>query len=119
VRRLMILAVLIGILIVGGGLTQQLIRDNGNLSLPTIQQTNDPNGDPAQMTPWKAEQLILVIMFILFSPMPPGLIPMAIGLLALFWFLDWQVKRVKLEKRPSAEKSPAVVEPQQTGVEST
>jgi hypothetical protein len=119
VKYFSILVVLILLLIVGGGLTQQLIRSNGNLSLPIIQQTTNPDGDPTQMTSWKAEQLLLVIMFILFSPLPPGLIPMAIGITALMWILDWQVRRSKAVKVSSRETKPATVEPKETRVEST
>jgi hypothetical protein len=120
VKYLSIIIVLVVVLIIGGGLTQQLARSNGGMNLPLIQQTNNPDGDPAQMTGWKAEQLFLVIMFILFSPFPPGLIPMAIGLVAVMWFLDWQVRSAKATKGPvSSEIRPATVEPQEKGVKST
>ena len=115
-----IIVVLILLLIIGGGLTQQLVRNSGNISLPVIQQTNNPDGDPTQITPWKAEQLLIVIMFILFSPLPPGLIPMAIGITALMWFLDWQVRRSKAQKgRAAPDTRPVKVEAQETKVEST
>ena len=119
-RRLSILIVLVLLLIIGGGLTQQLARNSGKVNLPTIQQTANPDGDPAQMTNWKAEQLFLIIMVILFSPFPPGLIPMAIGIMVVMWFLDWQVRRAKKSPpRSSSKSSPATVEARQTGVEST
>lgn len=107
-RRLGILIALVILLIVGGGLTSQLAARQGNIQLPVIRETDDPNASALDMTPWKAEQLLLVIMFILFSPFPPGIIPMAIGIMGLVWFLDWQVKSVRRKSGPTATPKPAV-----------
>ncbi|MEO8609745.1 MAG: hypothetical protein ABI690_17770 [Chloroflexota bacterium] len=100
-RRLVILAVLIVVLIVGGGLTSQLASSNSGPQLPVLKQTDNPDGSPETMTAWKAEQLVLIIMFLLFSPFPPGLIPMAIGIMVLMIVLDWGVKSSKKQKAAS------------------
>lgn len=118
-NRLVILAILIVVLIVGGGLTSQLASKSGSLPLPVLKQTDNPDGSPETMTSWKAEQLILLIGFLLFSPFPPGLIPMAIGIMVLMIILDWGVKSSKKSKGSSPGSSPVPVEPQQTGVESS
>jgi len=116
VRRLVILAVLVVVLIVGGGLTSQLASSNSGPPLPVLKQTDNPDGSPETMTSWKAEQLVLVIMFILFSPFPPGLIPMAIGIMVLMIVLDWGVKSSKKAKAASPGLA-TVPSEQQTGVE--
>jgi hypothetical protein len=116
VRRLVILAVLIVVLIVGGGLTSQLASSNSGPQLPVLKQTDNLDGSPETMTSWKAEQLVLVIMFILFSPFPPGLIPMAIGIMVLMIVLDWGVKSSKKAKGSSPGLA-TVSSEQQTGVE--
>ncbi len=118
-NRLVILAVLVVILIIGGGLTSQLASSGEGFQLPVLKQTDSPDGSPETMTSWKAEQLFLVIMFILFSPFPPGLIPMAIGIMVLMIVLDWGVKSSKKSKGPSPGSSPVPVEQKQTTVEST
>jgi len=118
VRRLIILAVLVVVLIAGGGLTSQLASGGSGFELPVLKQTNNPDGAPEAMTSWKAEQLVLVILFILFSPFPPGLIPMAIGIMVLMIVLDWGVKSSKKSKGAASASSPVPVDPQQAGVES-
>ena len=117
-RRLVILAILIGVLIVGGGITAQLASNSGGVPLPILKQTNNPDGSPETMTSWKAEQLVLVIMFILFSPFPPGLIPMAIGITVLMIILDWGVKSSKKSKGTSPGLT-TVPSEQPTSVESS
>lgn len=117
-RRLVILAVLIVVLIVGGGLTSQLASNSGGVELPVLKQTDNPDGSPETMTAWKAEQLVLVVMFLLFSPFPPGLIPMAIGIMVLMIVLDWGVKSTKKIKANSPGLS-TVSPDQQTSVESS
>lgn len=118
-RRLVFLAILVVILIVGGSLTSQLASSGEGFQLPILKQTDNPDGSPEVLTSWKAEQLFLVIMFILFSPFPPGLIPMAIGIMVLMIVLDWGVKSSKKTKGRSSEASPVPVEPQQASVESS
>jgi hypothetical protein len=115
---LVILAVLIVVLIVGGGLTSQLASSNSSFQLPVLKQTDNPDGSPETMTSWKAEQLVLVIMFILFSPFPPGLIPMAIGIMVLMIVLDWGVKSSKKIKGASPGLT-TVPSDQPTSVESS
>jgi hypothetical protein len=117
VRKVVILAVLVVILIAGSALTSQLASGGESFQLPVLKQTNSPDGAPEVMTSWKAEQLFLVIMFILFSPFPPGLIPMAIGIMALMIVLDWGVKSSK--KTKAASSGLTTVDQQQASIESS
>ncbi len=105
-KRLAILFALMLIMVIGGGLTAQIQAGGGELRLPGIvRQTNDPNASALDVTPWKAEQLVIVVLFILFSPFPPGLVPLAIGLMVVMWFLDWQIRRTKAGARAAASES--------------
>ena len=94
-RRLAILAFVILLLIIGGGLTAQIASQGGTATFPwTIRTTNDPDASVMDMTPWKAEQLFLLIGFILFN-----LIGAAVTVAVVFWLLHREVKRAKSEDR--------------------
>ncbi len=97
-KRLLIVVVVIVILIIGGGLTSQIASNGNQLAIPgVIRQTNNPDASALDMAPWKAEQLFLFVGFILFN-----LIGIAVTLMAVFWFLNYQVKSVAAKKSPTA-----------------
>jgi hypothetical protein len=98
VKRLLIVGVIIVILIIGGGLTAQIASNGNQLAIPgVIRQTNNPDASALDMAPWKAEQLFLFVGFILFN-----LIGIAVTLMVIFWFLNYQVKSVAAKKSPTA-----------------
>lgn len=89
-KRVLIVLAVVAILIIGGGLTAQLASTGGATVIPgLIRQTNDPDASALDMTPWKAEQLFLMIGFVLFN-----LVGIALTLAALMWFLNRQIKKV-------------------------
>ena len=45
------------------------------------------------MAPWKAEQMFLFVGFIIFN-----LVGIGLTLMAIFWFLNWQIKTAKATK---------------------
>ena len=93
-KRLLIVAVVIVILIIGGGLTSQIASNGNQLAIPgVIRQMNNPDGSALDMAPWKAEQLFLFVGFIVFN-----LVGIALTLMAIFWFLNWQIKTVNAKK---------------------
>ena len=97
-KRLLLVVVVIVILIIGGGLTSQIASNGNQLAIPgVIRQTNNPDASALDMAPWKAEQLFLFVGFILFN-----LIGIAVTLMAIFWFLNYQVKSVAAKKSPAA-----------------
>lgn len=105
-RRLAILAFVLLLLIVGGGLTARIASQGGTLQVPAvIRTTSDPDASVLDMTPWKAEQLFLVIGFILFN-----LIGAAVTVTIVFWLLHRQVKRAKAEGSAAAARTPAAKE---------
>jgi TRAP-type mannitol/chloroaromatic compound transport system permease small subunit len=72
-RRLLIFAGLMVLLIIGGGLTAELISSGGGSPLP-----------------WKAEQFFLLVGFILFN-----LIGIAATIAIIVWLLDGAIRRNK------------------------
>lgn len=87
-KRLLLVLVVIVILIIGGGLTSQIASNGNQLAIPgLIRQTTNPDASALDMAPWKAEQLFLFVGFILFN-----LVGMAVTIMAIVWFLNWQVK---------------------------
>ncbi len=101
-KRLLIIIAVVVILIIGGGLTAQIASNGNQLAIPgVIRQTANPDASALDMAPWKAEQLFLFIGFVLFN-----LIGIAVTLMAIFWFLNWQIKVVK--KNPSTSQTSVV-----------
>lgn len=105
-KRLMGIVVVLVILLAGGGLTAQFIANNGAAPLPVLQQSNNPEGSVSEMVPWQAEQLFMLIGFILVN-----LIGIAITIALVMWLLDRGVKQSRAEQRAvstrSAEGTPA------------
>jgi len=89
---LLVLIALIVLLLIGGGLTMQLLSNNGSLQSPVTTQTIEPNASPTTMVPWKAEQFFLLIGFLLFN-----LVGIAVTLAVIFWFVDRGLRRSKAE----------------------
>lgn len=88
-RNLFILGGLLILVIIGGGLTSQLIANQDAGVLPILTQTVNPDASPASMLPWKAEQFFLLVGFILFN-----LVGIALTLALVVWVIDWGLKRV-------------------------
>ncbi len=89
-RRLAIVVGIVLVLLVGGGLTSQLLTGGGDSLV--IQQTTMPDASTLSVAPWQAEQLLLLIGFILFN-----LIGMAATIAVIMWFLHRGVKQVQAE----------------------
>ncbi len=90
-RRLIILAVLILVLILGGLATSMLAQTGGEL-LPVLRTVGMPEGSTSVLQAWKAEQLFLLIGFILFN-----LVGIGVTLAIVIWFLDRGVKHSQAE----------------------
>jgi hypothetical protein len=97
-RRLFTFAGLLLLLIIGGGLTAQLIATDGGELLPILTQTANPDASPTAVVPWKAEQFVLLVGFVLFN-----LVGIAATIAVILWFLDRGIKRSAQAK--SAEKA--------------
>ena len=106
-KRLIIVLAVIMLLIVTGGLTSQIASQGGSVSIPgVIRQSSNPDASALDMTTWKAEQLFLAVGFILFN-----LVGMAVTIMLVVWFLNWQVKKSGAQgKKVSTEATPVQAE---------
>jgi hypothetical protein len=87
------------LLIIGGGLTAQIAQQGGRDAIPVfVIQTENPDASVFESRPWKAEQLVLLVGFVLFN-----LIGMGLTIALVMWFLSRGVKSVK----GGAEEPPA------------
>jgi hypothetical protein len=88
VRKLLFVAVIVIVLLVGGGLTSMIMVGGGRSLF--IQQTDIPDASTLMAAPWQAEQLVLLVGFILFN-----LIGMAATIAIVLWLLHRGVKQVR------------------------
>jgi hypothetical protein len=89
------LGVIIGavlILIIGGGLTAQLVSQNSEDWLPVQRQVADPEGNTLAAEPWEAQQFVLLVGFILFN-----LIGMGVTIAVVMWLLSRQIKKARTQ----------------------
>lgn len=89
-RRLLLFGGLFLLLIIGGGLTAQLIATEGGSLLPILTQTVNPDASPTVLLPWKAEQFFLLVGFVLFN-----LVGIALTIAVIIWFIDRSIRRSK------------------------
>jgi hypothetical protein len=61
-----------------------------------VVQTDNPDASVFESVPWKAEQLVLLIGFLLFN-----LIGIGVTLALIMWFLNRQVKSVQGSEPPA------------------
>jgi hypothetical protein len=85
------------LLIIGGGLTAQIAQQGGRGAIPVfVIQTENPDASVFESVPWKAEQLVLLVGFLLFN-----LIGIGVTIALIMWFLNRQVKSVQGGEPPS------------------
>ena len=90
-RRLLFIVAVIIVLLIGGGLTSMLISTGGQV-LPVLQQVGSPDASPTEILPWKANQLFILISFVVFN-----LVGMAVTIAIVLWLIDWGLKRGKAD----------------------
>jgi len=94
-KSLLIVGGVLVVLLIGGGLTAQLISqgDSSLLSPVLLKQTDVPDGSTMAMSPWQAEQLVIFIGFVLFN-----LLGIAVTIAVIMWFLHRGVKIAEAEE---------------------
>jgi hypothetical protein len=99
VARFIIILILLAVLVVGGGLTLQLVSEGGDVAslLPYLQQTEDPAASPLYAESWQAEQFFLMVGFILFN-----LIGIGVTIALIMWLLD---RGVRISRAAETEQS--------------
>ncbi len=101
-RRLTFLAVILVILVIGGGLTAQLTTREGiGGVLPVLQTVDNPSGSTATLTSQKAELLFLLIGFVVFN-----VVGIAVTLAVIMWFLHRGVKIAEKIEIPTTKAEP-------------
>jgi hypothetical protein len=88
------------LLIIGGGLTAQIAQQGGRGAIPVfVIQTENPDASVFESVPWKAEQLVLLVGFLLFN-----LVGMGLTIALVMWFVSRQVRNVRggAEEQPRA-----------------
>jgi hypothetical protein len=92
VKRLAVILGLLILLMIGGGLTTQLIARQDTGIVPVLRQTDNPEAEISAMQPWKAEQFFLVVGFILFN-----LVGMAVTIAIIVWLIDRGLRRSRAQ----------------------
>ena len=95
-KRTAIVAGFVILLIIGGGLTAQLIAGDG-LNALFITQSSIPDASTLSTAPWQAEQLVLFVGFLLFN-----LVGMAVTIMIVIWFLHRGVTKARAEESPES-----------------
>lgn len=94
------------LLIIGGGLTAQIAQQGGQGAIPVfVVQTENPDASVFETRPWKAEQLILLVGFILFN-----LIGIGVTIALVMWLLSRGVKSAKSGEAPARGAPPESAE---------
>lgn len=89
-KKLVFVAVTMIMLLAGGGLTSMILSGGGRSLF--IQQTDIPDASTLATAPWQAEQLVLLVGFLLFN-----LIGMAATIAVVMWLLHRGVKQVRAD----------------------
>lgn len=95
-RRLAIVVGVVIVLVIGGGLTSQIVSGGQNSLF--ITQSSIPDASTLSVAPWQAEQLVLLVGFILFN-----LIGMGVTIMIVMWVLHWGLKRSQAEEAAAAD----------------
>lgn len=90
-KRLAIIAGVVILLLISGGLTMQLMVGGGPNPL-FIEQVSSADASTLEAAPWQSEQLVLLVGFILFN-----LIGMGVTIAVVMWFLHRGVKQAEVE----------------------
>lgn len=90
-RRFAILITIVVVLLAGGALTS-LLSSSGGEVLPVLDQVAAVDASPTIMVPWKANQFILLVGFILFN-----LVGIAVTLAVVLWFVDRGIRKSRAE----------------------
>lgn len=98
-KNLLIIVGIAVLLILGGGLTAQLRSTGPDESLIPffLVQSDSPEASTMEAAPWQAEQLILLVGFLLFN-----MIGIAVTIMVVMWFLHRGVKIAEATENSSA-----------------
>ncbi len=97
-RKYAFLVVFLGLLLVGGFVTA--LGSDGGLGgmLPFLRQSGDPSASTDSIEPWQAEQLFLLVGFIVIN-----IVGIGATLAGLLWALNRGVKVSQAEEEAASE----------------
>jgi hypothetical protein len=93
VKKLLILGIVLVLVLAGGALTSYMLANNSTVPVPVLTTTVDPNASTTTMLGWKAEQLFILVGFIMFN-----LVGITLTVALLIWFFDRGVRRARFEE---------------------
>lgn len=89
-KNLSFLIVILVLMFIGGSLTTMFSGTDSSGPISPIQQTDDPAASTTQAEPWQAEQLFLLVVFVMLTVFGIG-----IGTAAIMWFLHREISEAK------------------------
>ena len=92
-KKVIILGILLVVVLTGGALTSYMLANNGTVPVPVLTTTVDPDASTTMMLGWKAEQLFILVSFILFN-----LIGITVTIAIVIWFFDRGIRRSRAEE---------------------
>jgi len=92
VKKLLILGALLVVVVIGGGLTSYMAANNSTLPVPVLTTTENPDASTTTMLGWKAEQLFILVSFLIFN-----LVGIAVTVALVIWYVDRGIRRSRIE----------------------
>lgn len=96
-KKIAILGILLIVVLAGGALTSYMLANNSTLPIPVLTTTVQPDASTAIMLGWKAEQLFILIAFLMFN-----LVGIAVTIAIVVWLLDRGVRRTRAAQAAEA-----------------
>ncbi len=98
-KKLVILGIFLVLVLAGGALTSYMLANNATIPVPVLTTTMEPDASTTTMLGWKAEQLIILVGFLMIN-----LVGIAVTIAFLMWFADRGIRRTRAaEAREAAE----------------
>ncbi|MFN8379223.1 MAG: hypothetical protein U0452_11190 [Anaerolineae bacterium] len=92
-KKLLILGIILVLVLTGGALTSYMLANNSTVPVPVLTTTVDPDASTTMMLGWKAEQLFILVSFLIFN-----LIGIAVTVALVIWYFDRGIQRSRIEK---------------------
>lgn len=104
-KKLATFGILLIVVLAGGALTSYMLANNSTLPIPVLTTTVQPDASTAIMLGWKAEQLFILVSFLLVN-----LVGIAVTIAIIVWFMDRGVRRTRAAQaaEAAAATAPAV-----------
>jgi hypothetical protein len=103
VKKLVIFGILLAVVLAGGALTSYMLANNATVPIPVLTTTAEPDASRTIMLGWKAEQLFILVTFILIN-----LIGIGVTIALIVWWMDRGVRRTRAAQAAEAANNRAV-----------